>query len=387
MIIEVPYVYQAQLILPQKRKSEMFNVVSYIFLEVDDIKYVFDSPIFNIKGLISNSIIERQGERRIYKYNDNNVMQLLKGNNLKYTNRIKDLFNYKDEIDCFENMNVFLSMTYLSPDLSISNKLVSEDSTLFQKAKNITNNKNIILSHVTKIFKNDIKLINDCFYITNPIPCLEFDICNSISKRSLLYSKMKYFIYYKNCLNINNSISNPSIFYPLYSDLKEKIDVIKEKTWFYGNPFIRETEDIHFENYINNDIINTYLLKKSLNYYVNFLIKTNDSFFNNKGIYGFTSITKNNQEMKNFFCLMKQVYEKNIINIDDMQMLRNTFYSLMLKYFPKEYDLLTNKRVNLKKHYYNNDTFNKLETLFMFFNGINTMFLKKEQLDTVFKNI
>jgi hypothetical protein len=235
-IIEVPYIYQAQLIFPKKRKSEMVNVLSYVFLEIDDINYDFSRPIFNIKGEISNAIISRRGERSIFQYYDMNVMQLSKGNYLKYTDRIKALFCDDDEINCFQKMNFFLSMKNLFPDINISNKLVNEDSCLFEKSKNITNNKNIILNNVNNMFKNNIKIINDCFYVLNPIPCLEFNICNSNAKMLSIRSSMKYFIYYENCLNINKK--EPSIYYPFYSDLKDKLTLVKKTIHFYDSPFV-----------------------------------------------------------------------------------------------------------------------------------------------------
>ena len=195
-------------------------------------------------------------------------------------------------------------------------------------------------------------------------------------------SSMKYFIYYENCLNINKK--EPSIYYPFYSDLKDKLTIVKKTTRFYDSPFVKENPHNEFENNINNNVLNTYLLKKSFNYYVDFVDKTTNSLLNDKAIYGLTSITKDNPDMKNFFYNIKYISEKTIINFSDLQALKNNFDLLIAKYFPKEYDLLISEEENVK---HNNDIFNKIETLFLFFNNINIMFSNDNKTDMKLKNI
>jgi hypothetical protein len=126
------------------------------------------------------------------------------------------------------------------------------------------------------------------------------------------------------------------------------------------------------------------LLKKSFNYYVDFVDKTTNSLLNDKAIYGLTSITKDNPDMKNFFYNIKYISEKTIINSSDLQALKNNFDLLIAKYFPKEYDLLISEKENVK---HNNDIFNKIETLFLFFNNINIMFSNDNKTDMKLKNI
>ena len=318
------------------REKEFINITNYYINMVNE----YSKPLNdneNIKNKLEEINIKLN--ENINNYQNENLMLNNQLNNIKnekvlekmnqriklteanknYTNRMKNIFNYQNEI--LSKLNILEEfMKKMENSLNLFNNIINDNNKLIEK-----NNK----------LETEIKIIQEK-KIENENFELKEKIFNLQKENELIKNKIKiYEEQFKEIINLNNN-----------NNINEKIYDSENINILLKNEIMRLNEEINVLNKTKETIINFYQinlqkliiqikeLKKQNDEYLNIIEKFDDDLMNKK------------ETIINIWTLEFEEFKQNLININEIKNIINNF-TVQSNELKKDKDFIHNEELIL----------------------------------------